>query len=45
MSLMSDRIPLDCLNLSIKYVSHWTYLEGLRELYSNFMDACIEKYP
>lgn len=43
--MYNDLQPLDCLNMSVKYVSHWTYLQGLRELYSNFMDACIEKYP
>lgn len=43
--MIADNQPLDCLNLSEKYVSHWTYLQGLRELYQNFMDACVEKYP
>lgn len=45
MALYSDNQPMDCLNLSENYVSHWTYLQGLRELYSNFMDACIEEHP
>lgn len=37
-------MPLDCLNLSVNYVSHWKYLYGLRELFQNFMDACIEMH-
>ena len=45
MSLINDRTPLESLNLSVNYVAHWTYLQGLRELYQNFMDAIIEKYP
>lgn len=40
-----DRTPPECLNLTVNYVSHWKYLQGLREFYQNFMDAAIEKYP
>lgn len=43
--MFNDRDPLECLNLSVNYVSHWTYLQGLRELYQNFMDACVEIHP
>lgn len=43
--MIADRTPLESLNLTVNYVSHWTYLQGLRELYQNFMDAAIEKYP
>lgn len=42
--MFSDSSKAECLNLSVNYVSHWTYLQALREIFQNFMDACIEKH-
>ena len=34
-----------CINCSEFFVDHWTWLEGLREFYQNWMDASLEKFP